>query len=193
MLMTRPMTSSPASPCAMCSGVITMTLTIVTWPRARVTQPEPGRRDAGRRPAAPGSPSRGPGRTPHRRRGAAAGPRGAGRGAAARTSRPSGEEQADDGEDVGAGERPAGRGARATGRPAPTRLGPRTLPTVVAQTTMPRSRARCFGSARSAAAYRAWPLDAVAPPKSRLATRSRAKLPTTAAAMIPTAPTAASR
>ena len=67
-----------------------------------------------------------------------------------------------------------------------------TLPTVVAQTTMLRSRARWAGSARSAAAYRLWLFDVVAPPNSRLATSRKGKLPTTPAVMRPTAPTPAS-
>ena len=66
-----------------------------------------------------------------------------------------------------------------------------TVPMVVAHTTMLRSRPRCTGSARSAAAKRAWLVDVLAPPKRRLATRSSGKLRRTPAAMSPTAPTAA--
>ena len=66
-----------------------------------------------------------------------------------------------------------------------------TLPIVVAQTTMLRSRARWAGSARSAAAYRLWLFDAVAPPKSTLATRRSGKLRMTPAVTRPTAPAAA--
>src|SRR5690242_20412936 len=57
---------------------------------------------------------------------------------------------------------------------------------------MLRSRARCLGSARSAAAYRAWLLEAVAPPNRMLDTSSSAKLPMTPAVIRPTAPTVAS-
>ena len=66
-----------------------------------------------------------------------------------------------------------------------------TVPMVVAQTTMLRSRPRCAGRARSAAANRLWLVAVLAPPKRRLATRSRGKLRTTPATMSPTAPTAA--
>ncbi|MEI2826817.1 MAG: hypothetical protein V9F04_10680 [Dermatophilaceae bacterium] len=44
-------------------------------------------------------------------------------------------------------------------------MGPRTDPTVVAQTTVLRSRPRRSGAERSVAAYRLWLFAAVVPPK----------------------------
>ena len=64
--------------------------------------------------------------------------------------------------------------ARATADPGPMRLGPSTEPIVVAQTTIERSRPRCAGCARSAAAYRAWLLARRATPEEEHADERRA-------------------
>ena len=123
MLMTRPITSSPASPWAMCSGVITMTLTMTTWPRARVSSPS---RAAGM-PATTRSPRltepwAGPESSPS----AMPPPPGLEQrvGPQPHADDGDGEEQPDDREDVGPGERPAGRAGAATGALGPDEVGP---------------------------------------------------------------------
>ena len=191
MLMTKPMTSRSAPPWFMCSGVMTMTLTMTTCPSARVRMPRRalGMPAATLRPRVT-EPWVAPESSPSATRRCRASMSGSGRSRQSRTAMASRSPSSENRNGPVSSGRPR---ARATGALGPTRLGPTTLPMVVAHTTMLRSRARCCGCARSAPAYLAWLLDAVAPPNSTLATRSSGKLRITPAVMRPIAPVAASR
>ena len=152
MLMTNPMTSQPGVPVRHVQRGHHHDAHHDHVAEREGDQPEPGGGDGGDDPQPAASPTRGPGR---RRRPSATLRRRAstsGSGRSADEEERDGEQQADQGEDERAGELAAARAHSATGALGPTRLGPSTLPTVVAQTTMLRSRARCAGCARSAAA-----------------------------------------
>src|SRR4051812_43307706 len=71
------------------------------------------------------------------------------------------------------------------------RLGPRTAPTVVAQTTYARSRATCSGLARSLAAYLACKPTADATPTPKVPSSTTATQPTIAPTTTTPAPDAA--
>ncbi len=72
--------------------------------------------------------------------------------------------------------------------PGPIRFGPATAPTVIDQTTRPRSRPRVASSARSVAAKRACRLAADPTPSSAAPSISTAKLLVTGASIMSTAP-----
>ncbi len=153
-LMTRPMIRSvvPSSPLAwpMCTGVMTMTPTITEW--ETTTDVSPSRPD-GLRHTAPSAASvarRGrtagaPDPPPRRRESSSGSGRISTRKPTATTAKAAREIT-----------NPPLRGGMSSHRPrsapGPARLGPRTDPMVVAQTTRLRERPRRSGSARSAAA-----------------------------------------
>ena len=190
MLMTNPMTSSPASPCAMCNGVITMTLTMVTWPSARVSRPS---RAAGMPAAHPQPPGH---RAVGRAGGVAVGdaaPPGLDEGVRPQPQDDDGggEHQAEEREEERPGEhrqaeRAGQRGAGA-GEVGADDAADGRRPDDDAEVTRAVHRQREVGCGDNGSGS----LDVVAPPKRRLATRSSGKLRRTPAAMSPTAPTAA--
>ncbi len=148
-LITTPMTSRSAPPWCMCSGVITITAIITPCARASATTPAatPGR-------VRTASTTRGQDRltcvvTPRDRAASRATSSGSGRSRTARTTAATSMPSAPNTNGPVRLGRPSARPARPAG---PVRFGPATAPTVVAQTTTDRARARFSGRARSVAA-----------------------------------------
>ena len=142
-LITTPMISSSAPPCAMCSGVITITAIIAACAPAITTIAAMQQRalaDHGEAPC-PTTSARRPGRRPPGARVS----RGSGRSATnSMTAR--GREHADGPDREGPGELGQPEASARPSAAAPVRLGPATAPIVVAQTTIESARAReCCG------------------------------------------------
>ncbi len=66
--------------------------------------------------------------------------------------------------------------ARPTASAGAPIVGPRTAPSVPTHTTVLMARARCSGSARSAAAYLAWRLADWPPPNRSIPTTKRGSI-----------------